>query len=162
MLYKSGRSKRIAFFWTKAACRSHDPNSWRGSNRISEFLPFRVGLVRDSNGRSSEEPNRRGPMTAQATEHEFLLNDLCLTLATFTATISSSFDSFNARRLPPFLMVVVRFMHAPLARESAVNYLTATTRTTTAAAARNGEAGVKVIVSYQEVVRHRFIALPTV
>lgn len=65
MLYKGGRSKRIAFFWTKAACRSHDPNSWRGTNRISEFLPFCVGLVRDSNGRSSEEPNRRGPMTAR-------------------------------------------------------------------------------------------------
>lgn len=75
--------------------------------------------------------------------------------------MSSSFDSFNARRLPPFLIVVVRFMNAPLVRESAVNYLTATTRTTTAAA-RNGEADVKVIVSYQEVVRHRFIALPTV
>ena len=76
--------------------------------------------------------------------------------------MSSSFDSFNARRLSLSLMVVVRFMHAPFARESTVNYLTVTTRTATTAAARNGEAGVKVIVSYQEVVRHRFIALPTV
>lgn len=123
-----------------------------------------MGLVRDSNGRSSEEPNRRGPMTAQTHNRARILaqRSLCLTLDTFTAIMSSSFDSFNARRLPPFLMVVMRFMHAPLTRESAVNYLTATTRTRKTAAARNDETGVKVIVSYQEVVRHRFIALPTV